>query len=777
MKIHSSFWGLYALIFLFFQLSAQPITFQKIYSGAGIVNAYTPVTGFECDSTSVRVGSAAEFSPGDEVLIIQMQGAVVDSSNTANFGLVNDFGTTGNYEFNRIQSISGNDIQLKFALTKSYDVAGKIQLIRVPEYSNTATDALTCQPWDGLTGGVLVIDVANTLTLMDDIDVSSKGFRGGIFVNDVNTSYHETQFVYPPAPSLSAAKGEGVAIISLNKSYGRGRSANGGGGGNAANAGGGGGANAGNGGHGGEEYYNTPSTPTPGTQGLGGNKLFENSLDRIIMGGGGGAGHSNDFQGSSGGNGGGIIIIKANTIVSNSHALRASGEDIFGPGGTNVNDGQGGGGGGGTILLDVEAVNGSLLCNVHGGRGGDCLFYVQSQIIGPGGGGSGGKIAVSQTLPSLVFDIDGGVHGIANQNLFNKSQNGESGKILTDLTLAIDHLLPSIELNIVPFMCSALGQITVLNEPNSVFSLNNGPFQPSPTFSNLASGQYLITVQNILSGCIKDSTIALAGMGNVLLENTITFCPGASVSIDSVIYSSPVILIDTIPDQSGCDTILTTRLEYVVPPRIEHDTLLCFGDSITINGIQYGQAAVVTDTIHHPNSCDTVSITTIRLDNVNAPFLPADTILCPGEMLQLVSPFSETSWNGVLTSSPLEVQLPGTIVAFAFDENHCLRRDTIQIGSCCSEKNIYVPNIFSPNDDQENDEFCVYPISRCAEYELHIYDRWGELMFESQQSGVCWDGSFRGKPAAVGVYIWTMKFYSEAVHQEKVLSGDVTLIR
>lgn len=52
-----------------------------------------------------------------------------------------------------------------------------------------------------------------------------------------------------------------------------------------------------------------------------------------------------------------------------------------------------------------------------------------------------------------------------------------------------------------------------------------------------------------------------------------------------------------------------------------------------------------------------------------------------------------------------------------------------------------------------------------------------ELLFESKPFGECWDGTFRGKPVAAGVYVWTIEFYADPVHEERVLSGDVTLIR
>jgi len=407
------------------------VTFSlcKAQTISGIVNEYTPVLSFsDCDSSLLQVGSSSGFAPGDKVLIIQMKGATIDLTNTANFGNIISLGNAGNYEFNRIGSISGSQIKLLYKVEKSYSVNGKVQLIRVPEYDNVTADGLTCKAWDGTTGGVLAIDVAGTLTLQGaGIDVSAKGFRGGVVVNTSNPAYHQTGYFFPPDPNVAAQKGEGIAEISLNQSYGCGRAATGGGGGNAHNAGGGGGGNAGKGGNGGLEYYNTPGSPTLNTKGLGGLSVMLASPLRIVMGGGGGAGHANDFVGSSGGNGGGIAFIRANTIEGNDKLINANGENIFGPGGNIVNDGQGGGGAGGTVAIDVKQILSDLNIEAKGGRGGDCLFYVNSQIIGPGGGGGGGLVLSANLITNYSSLTSGGQNGIANQNLTNQAEPGSFG--------------------------------------------------------------------------------------------------------------------------------------------------------------------------------------------------------------------------------------------------------------------------------------------------------------------------------------------------------------
>jgi len=96
----------------------------------GIINRYTAVLEIGCNKQVLSVASSNGFAVGDEVLIIQMQGASIDQSNTSNFGAP-QVGSAGNYSFNRIEAIINNSIKLQFQLARSFDVAGKVQLIRV----------------------------------------------------------------------------------------------------------------------------------------------------------------------------------------------------------------------------------------------------------------------------------------------------------------------------------------------------------------------------------------------------------------------------------------------------------------------------------------------------------------------------------------------------------------------------------------------------------------------------------------------------------------------
>lgn len=89
----------------------------------------------------------------------------------------------------------------------------------------------------------------------------------------------------------------------------------------------------------------------------------------------------------------------------------------------------------------------------------------------------------------------------------------------------------------------------------------------------------------------------------------------------------------------------------------------------------------------------------------------------------------------------------------------------------------FLPNIFSPNNDQTNDEFCVLTSPQCViEMNLKIYNRWGELIFSSGRYEDCWDGTYKGKPVNNGSYVYT--FQATLRDGTKInKNGNISLVR
>src|SRR6185436_15834895 len=130
-----------------------------------IINDYTPVLSLDPCKNIINVGNASAFNIGDTVLLIQMKGAVIDSTNTSAFGTITNYKNAGNYEFNYVKAKNGNSIELLNKIERQYDLPdGKVQLISVPYFQNytvPVSNTLTCLPWNGSIGGVLVFNVQN----------------------------------------------------------------------------------------------------------------------------------------------------------------------------------------------------------------------------------------------------------------------------------------------------------------------------------------------------------------------------------------------------------------------------------------------------------------------------------------------------------------------------------------------------------------------------------------------------------------------------------------
>lgn len=468
-----------------------------VSSGASSITVanIADLSGSTSFTNSVNAFSTAALSPGDLVMITQMQGASINITDALVYGTITSYNNTGNYELRTVLSIATNTITFCQALTNSYTVGGtaRAQVIRIPRFS-TATvglnGILSAMPWAGTIGGVCAIEVNGNLIVNGKIDATGTGFRGGTANNGVGNFGSAG---YRTSNSANGGlKGEGIAgnqsdYAGLNGEFGRGAAANGGGGGDSHNSGGGGGANAGRngtltwngtgvksttvaswatawnlevagfaidtsrgGGRGGYSYASgngNAITQGPGDAvwsgdlrrnvgGLGGRPLDYSANTRLFMGGGGGAGDENGGVGGSGGNGGGILYLLVAGTVSGTGNITSNGNNGVTAGSLLDVDGAGGGGAGGSVILLSNSNITGIAINANGGAGGNEI-YTSSSSAGLGGGGGGGYIYT--TLTSVTRSVVGGTNGLTNSSsltefLPNGSTMGDAGTILNNAT-------------------------------------------------------------------------------------------------------------------------------------------------------------------------------------------------------------------------------------------------------------------------------------------------------------------------------------------------------
>ncbi|WP_416441437.1 T9SS type A sorting domain-containing protein [Phnomibacter sp. MR] len=468
------------------------------------VNTYTNVTAdIAAASTSITVANSAlaggafgatPLATGDYILIIQMQGASIDATNTAAYGSITALNSAGLYEFACVSAVpDANTITLAAPTQNTYTATGKVQVVRIPRYTTLTVNAgasIVATAWNGTTGGVVAIETTGAVILngTPSINVNGLGFRGGVLDNASAASSSAAITTYRSTLNTDGAeKGESIAGFqaeydALNGRFGRGAPANGGGGGNTHNAGGGGGSNGNNGiaytgngnpststaswanawnlesagfatsassggGRGGYTYgisNQDALTIAPGATAWGGNRRQNVGGfggrpllafgSRLYLGGGGGAGDTNGNAGGAGGNGGGLVFLIAGGNVTGAGTIVANGNAGANTTGRH-NDAPGGGGGGGTVVIYNRAGNvaNTISIQANGGAGGNQLI-TSAESEGPGGGGGGGYIGITSGTPART--VAGGANGTTTSTSVteftpNGATVGAGGSLLT----------------------------------------------------------------------------------------------------------------------------------------------------------------------------------------------------------------------------------------------------------------------------------------------------------------------------------------------------------
>jgi gliding motility-associated-like protein len=189
--------------------------------------------------------------------------------------------------------------------------------------------------------------------------------------------------------------------------------------------------------------------------------------------------------------------------------------------------------------------------------------------------------------------------------------------------------------------------------------------------------------------------------------------------------------------------------------------------------------------------CTDTSTRTFVLDN----FLKADfnsfLDLCPNEPNKFTSlsqgHIVSYSWqfgDGLTSNevSPAHIYA-GPNATSAFVVRHTVvdsfgcestAEKTVKVYSSCY---LAVPNAFTPNSDGKND--FLYPLNaiKADNLSFRVYDRWGQLIFETNNWKHGWDGSFKGLPQPAGVYVWFLSFTDRGTKEHRQMKGTAALIR
>ena len=248
-----------------------------------------------------------------------------------------------------------------------------------------------------------------------------------------------------------------------------------------------------------------------------------------------------------------------------------------------------------------------------------------------------------------------------------------------------------------------------------------------------------------------------------------TICFGQQIIVGVNTYDSTGTYLDTLKAVSGCDSIIQLELQVVEGLETIIDTVICSGVVISFGEQIITEPGGYSEGFMTDKGCDSTVIWNV----FSTPILDLgrDQNLCDKENIRIsVGNQSGYLWSDSSTDESLIIDEVGTYSLEIIDLNNCIQRDSIRVVNQC-ELELATANIFTPDGDNVNDEwkpsFEVLP----STYELYIYNRWGNLQFQSYDPNESWDGKSADGSAINGTYIWLI------VADTQIFSGDLTIVR
>ncbi|PSJ77851.1 PKD domain-containing protein [Sphingobacteriales bacterium UPWRP_1] len=356
-----------------------------------------------------------------------------------------------------------------------------------------------------------------------------------------------------------------------------------------------------------------------------------------------------------------------------------------------------------------------------------------------------------------------------------------------------------------------------IGTPGLVYEWSNG--SSLPTLSVTQSGVYSVTVS--LGTCSDADTISLTLIPLATPDlggDTLLVCENNPLTLDATASGVPgagylwstgadTPTLTVTGNQSGLYWVqvsassctVSDSVQVVFTPAITvnlgGNQDLCQGNTLTLDA---GTAANASYTWSNGQTTQQITISdsgtyTVTVTNGGCTQTDAATITLRtpaainlGENLSVCTLLNESItlsagegssylWQpGGQTTPEITVSQPGAYSVTVTDAFGCTASAQAEVVSLCKSALVF-PTAFSPNDDGENDIFL--PFSQFIDtYQFKIYNRWGNLLFESDETDDGWDGTRNGEVQPIGVYVW-YAVYTDESGAQTTTQGNVTLIR
>jgi large repetitive protein len=377
-------------------------------------------------------------------------------------------------------------------------------------------------------------------------------------------------------------------------------------------------------------------------------------------------------------------------------------------------------------------------------------------------------ICSGATAPSLLLTSINGINGTWSPSTINNTSNGvytftpNAGQCgtTTTLTVTVDpNIVPTFAFGTSLTICS--GGTVPASLPTISVNGINGTWSPA-TVSNTSSGVYTFTPATGLCATVVTYTVTV----NPIVTPTFSFASNQSICIGASVPPLPITSTNNItgtwspatisnqasgsytftPTAGLCASAVTINVEVNPVPSINAIP------DITVNDGTIVAATIITPspanaTISWVNSNPAIGLA--ASGNGNVPQFTAVNL-------------GNTDITATVTVTPRINGCIGTPVSY---------RITVR----ALNKDVFVPNVFSPNNDGKNDKLLVYG-NYITRLEMRIFNQYGQEIAFVSNGSQGWDGTHKGKPQPVGVYVYTLRAVMRDGRTVD-LKGSITLVR
>lgn len=322
---------------------------------------------------------------------------------------------------------------------------------------------------------------------------------------------------------------------------------------------------------------------------------------------------------------------------------------------------------------------------------------------------------------------------------------------------------------------------------NSTYSFNNKSLSVSGLYADTLSSS---------SGC--DSIVNLDLKVNAIEKYAYTdsICLGSTYIFKAKTLTQAGTYVDTLQSSQGCDSIVTFTLKLRPTKHTQLQQTICQGSVYSFGGKSLSEAGIYTDSLFAASACDSIVTLTLNIKQkpdvvLRKEICPDETYLFEGAKLSATGMYTKNYNNPNTCDSTITLYLtvlqadttylaeritegetyffngmsltkPGRYIAYYSNAHHCDSVILLDLILNSAENKVRIPQLFTPNNDGDNDYFVIEHLEEYPKNYLLIFNRWGNKVYEGKPYMNSWDGrnyfgsKMGGDLLPVGTYFYIL---------------------